>query len=89
MTTSLHITHIRPDGPDDGHVIDYFCGPGWAMEASVAVRQFRSGQNFFTYEGGRMAPVVVGISVRGRAYFRTLPDRTKRNNLSRLPTLLG
>lgn len=87
----LHITHIKRDGPDDGHVIDYYCGPGWAMEASLAIRQYKAGQRFFTYEGGKYAKVVLGVSVAGRAYFRTEADQVRLNNLSRLPppTLLG
>ncbi len=81
----LHITHTKRDGPDGGRVIDYYCGPDWAMEANLAIRHFKSGQEFFTHEGGKSAKVVLGISVSGRPYFRTVADMVRINNLSRLP----
>jgi|GEM_PF-2065056 hypothetical protein len=82
---SLHITHVKRDGSDPGHVMDFYCGPGWAMEAELAFRHYRSGQKFHAYEGGKRADVTLEKSITGRPYFRTVSDSSVANNLSALP----
>lgn len=81
------VTHIRRDGSDPDRRIDLFKGPEFGPSTvDQVVAAMKQGHRFWV-AGTPSAWLEHKVSVRGRAYVRTIPDGLYDNNLNSLPNI--
>lgn len=88
LQRSRRVTHVRTHGfySNSWEFITHLAGDGFVVTKEEAVEDIRSNRfDYYTFEDGTRAYLIVESAGLGRPYVRSKPDCSLLNNLLRLP----